>query len=130
MQMLQAVYAHRSLREEGQRSDFLHDGDSVVVENCRNIFGRELVGGVADEKTCLANSTVADDDTSEKRQSISTCPKPKASKCRCIVCTLDSVTYAAATIEAIARAAGRTERAEDDLDCKAKTAAHDPVTSQ
>jgi hypothetical protein len=38
-----------------------HDGDGIVVEDGRHIFRRELVGGVADEKTSLANGTVADD---------------------------------------------------------------------
>jgi hypothetical protein len=40
-----------------------HYSDGVVVEDRGDIFGGELVGGVADEKTCLADSTVADDDT-------------------------------------------------------------------
>lgn len=38
-----------------------HYGDGIVVENGRHIFRREFVCGVADEKTCLANGTVADD---------------------------------------------------------------------
>lgn len=41
---------------------FLHDGDRIVIEYRRDIFGGELVGGVTDEKTCLADSTVTDDD--------------------------------------------------------------------
>ena len=40
----------------------LHDSDGIVVKNGRNIFRRELVGGVADEEARLANSTIADDD--------------------------------------------------------------------
>lgn len=39
-----------------------HDGHSVVVEDCRNIFRGELVGGITDKKTCLSDRTVADDD--------------------------------------------------------------------
>jgi hypothetical protein len=39
-----------------------HDGDGVVVEDGGDIFRGELVRGVADEKTCLADSTVTDDD--------------------------------------------------------------------
>lgn len=39
-----------------------HYGDGVVVEHGRDIFRGELVGGVADEQTCLANRTVADND--------------------------------------------------------------------
>lgn len=41
----------------------LHDSDSVVIENGRDIFRGELVGCVADQKTCLADSTVTDDNT-------------------------------------------------------------------
>jgi hypothetical protein len=39
-----------------------HNGDGVVVEDCGDIFRGELVCGVANEKTCLADRTVADDD--------------------------------------------------------------------
>jgi hypothetical protein len=39
-----------------------HNGDGVVVEDGGHIFRRELVRGVADEQTCLADRTVADDD--------------------------------------------------------------------
>ena len=42
---------------------YLHDGDSIVVEDGRHVFRRELVGGIADEETCLPNSTIAYDDT-------------------------------------------------------------------
>jgi hypothetical protein len=42
-----------------------HYGDGIVVENGRHIFRREFVGGVADEKTCLADGTVADDNAPE-----------------------------------------------------------------
>jgi hypothetical protein len=40
-----------------------HNSDGVVVEDCRDIFGRELVCCVTDEKTSLSNSTVTNDDT-------------------------------------------------------------------
>lgn len=39
-----------------------HNGDGVVVENSRNIFGGELVGRVANEQAGLADGTIADDD--------------------------------------------------------------------
>jgi hypothetical protein len=39
-----------------------HYSDGVVVEDRGNIFGGKFVRGVADEKTCLADSTVANDD--------------------------------------------------------------------
>lgn len=41
-----------------------HDGDGVVVEDCRDIFRGEFVGSVANEETGLANGTVADDNAS------------------------------------------------------------------
>lgn len=40
----------------------LHYRDGIIVEDSRNVFGRELVGCVADEKARLADSTVTDDD--------------------------------------------------------------------
>jgi hypothetical protein len=39
-----------------------HDSHGVVVEDCGNVFRGKLVRGVADEETCLADRTVADDD--------------------------------------------------------------------
>jgi hypothetical protein len=39
-----------------------HDGHGVVVEYRRNVFRGEFVGGITDEKTCLSDGTVADDD--------------------------------------------------------------------
>ena len=39
-----------------------HYSDGVVIEDRRDIFGGKLVRGVADKETCLADSTVADDD--------------------------------------------------------------------
>jgi hypothetical protein len=40
-----------------------HNGHGVVVEDGGNIFRGELVGGIADEETSLADCTIADDDT-------------------------------------------------------------------
>ena len=40
-----------------------HHSDGVVVEDGRDVFRRKLVRGVADKKTCFADSTVTDDDT-------------------------------------------------------------------
>lgn len=39
-----------------------HYGDGVVIEHGGNIFRGKLVRGVTDEETCLADSTIADDD--------------------------------------------------------------------
>lgn len=47
-----------------------HDGDGVVVKYSGDIFRGELVGGVTDEQTCLANGTVADYDT-PRREGVS-----------------------------------------------------------
>ena len=40
-----------------------HDSNSIIIEDGRDIFRGKFVGRVADEKTCLADSTVTDDDT-------------------------------------------------------------------
>lgn len=48
----------------GGLSRRLHDCDGVVVEDCGDIFGGELVGGVTDEETCLSDRTVTDDNAS------------------------------------------------------------------
>lgn len=40
----------------------VHYGNGIVIEDSRDVFGGELVCCVADEKTCLAHSTVSDDD--------------------------------------------------------------------
>ena len=42
-----------------------HYSDGIVIEYRRNIFGGKLVRGVADKKTCLADSTVTNDDAPE-----------------------------------------------------------------
>jgi hypothetical protein len=39
-----------------------HNGDGVVVEDGGDIFRGELVGGITNEQTCLADGTVTDDD--------------------------------------------------------------------
>ena len=49
---------------ENWRGWYEHYTDCIVVENGRHIFGRKLVSCVADQKTCLADRTVAHDNTS------------------------------------------------------------------
>src|ERR1700722_13318054 len=41
-----------------------HHSDCIVIKDCWDVFGRELIGSVTDEKTSLSNCTVADDHTS------------------------------------------------------------------
>ena len=41
----------------------VHDSNGIVIEDGRDVFRGEFVGRVADEETCLADSTVTDDDT-------------------------------------------------------------------
>ena len=48
-----------SAREDGNS----HYSDGVVVKDGWDIFRRELIGSVTDEKTCLSNCTVADNHT-------------------------------------------------------------------
>ena len=43
-----------------------HDGNGIIVEDGRDVFRGELVGGVADEQARLADGTVTDDDTSAR----------------------------------------------------------------
>ena len=43
---------------------YVHYGHGIVVENCRHIFRRELVGGIADEETRLADGTVTHNNAS------------------------------------------------------------------
>lgn len=45
----------------------IHDGNGIVIEDGRYIFGRELVRCVADEQARLADGTVTDNDTPEGR---------------------------------------------------------------
>lgn len=55
--------------EGGKKKQLLHSHyrNGIVIKDRRNIFGGEFVGGVADEKARLANSTVADDNASKKQ---------------------------------------------------------------
>ena len=52
------------------RQTILHDSYGIIVENCWDVFGGELVCGVADEKACLADGTIADHNAPEWRQLI------------------------------------------------------------
>jgi hypothetical protein len=45
-----------------------HNGDGVVVEDGGDIFRGELVRGVTNEQTCLADGTVTDDDAPAGRR--------------------------------------------------------------
>ncbi len=47
----------------------VHNRDGIVIEDCRDVFRGELVRRVADEKTCLSDSTVTDDDAPIKQHS-------------------------------------------------------------
>lgn len=44
--------------DEGGCEGNSHNGNSIVIKDGRDVFGRELVCRVADQKTSLANSTV------------------------------------------------------------------------
>jgi hypothetical protein len=44
-----------------------HDGNGIVVEDGRDVFGGELVCRVTDQKTCLTDSTITDDHTPKKQ---------------------------------------------------------------
>lgn len=48
----------------------LHDRHRIVVEDRRDILGRELVGCVTDQQASLAHSTVTDYNASENRVSV------------------------------------------------------------
>jgi hypothetical protein len=52
------LYPVRAKGAEGSS----HDSHGIVIEDCGNVFRGKLVRGVADEETCLADRTVADDD--------------------------------------------------------------------
>jgi len=45
---------------------YLHYRDGIVIEDGRDVFGREFVGRVADEQAGLADSTVTDNDASRE----------------------------------------------------------------
>lgn len=42
----------------------LHDGHRIIVKDGRNILRRELVGGIADQETCLPDRSVSHDNAS------------------------------------------------------------------
>jgi glycerol-3-phosphate cytidylyltransferase-like family protein len=46
---------------------YIHYGHGIVVENCRHIFRRELVSGIADEETRLSDGTITHNNTSARR---------------------------------------------------------------
>jgi len=60
------------MRHDGERGakGGSHYGHGVVVEDCGDIFRGKLVGRIADEKTCLADSTVADDNTPAEKMGL------------------------------------------------------------
>lgn len=43
----------------------LHDCDSIIVKNRRDIFGRKLVGGIRNQQAGFPDSAVADHHASE-----------------------------------------------------------------
>ena len=53
---------NETAKKSGGLREALHDGHGIVVEYGGDVFRGELVGGVADEQTCLSDCTVADDD--------------------------------------------------------------------
>lgn len=50
--------------QAGAIDEDLHHRHRIVIEDCRDIFRGEFVGGVRDEQARLANSTVTNDNTS------------------------------------------------------------------
>jgi hypothetical protein len=55
-------YRHRTLGFNMDGGDS-HNGDGIIVEDCRDIFRGEFVGGIADQKASLANGTVSENNT-------------------------------------------------------------------
>jgi hypothetical protein len=49
-----------------------HNSNSIVIEDGWDVFGGELVGGVANEQTGLAHGTITDDHTPAHRNVVST----------------------------------------------------------
>ena len=47
-----------------EESCYSHDGNGIVIEDGRDIFGGEFVGRVTDEETSLSHSTITDNHTS------------------------------------------------------------------
>ena len=50
----------------------IHYRHGIVVKDRRDVFGREFVGCVADQQTCLSDCTVTDNNTPDTCQSTST----------------------------------------------------------
>jgi hypothetical protein len=50
-----------------------HDGDGVIVKYSRDVFRGKFIRGVAYEETCLADRTVADDDTPNADHRLALC---------------------------------------------------------
>jgi hypothetical protein len=46
---------------------YVHYRHGIIVEDCRHIFRRELVGGIADKETRLSNGTVTNHNTSASK---------------------------------------------------------------
>lgn len=63
----------------GSAEPDVHNGDSIVIEDCRDIFRGELVRRVADEQTCLSDRTVTDDNAPKQYSLVSN--KPSLSGC-------------------------------------------------
>ena len=70
MDMCMYVAVSISAYAQGSNS---HHGHGIVVKDGRHVFGRELIGGVADEEAGLAHGSVADDDAPVRRR-VSVCP--------------------------------------------------------
>jgi hypothetical protein len=51
----------------GSRWRYVHYRHGIVVEDCRYIFRRKFVGGIADKETRLSNGTVTNHNTSVGR---------------------------------------------------------------
>lgn len=44
-----------------------HNSNSIVIKDSRNIFGREFVGGVANQEARLSDRTVSNHDASKQK---------------------------------------------------------------
>lgn len=44
-----------------------HNSNSIVIKDSRNIFGREFVGGVANQEARLSDRTVSNHDASRQK---------------------------------------------------------------
>jgi hypothetical protein len=70
------------LDERRAASGYSHYRDGVVVEYCRDIFGGELVGRIADEKAGLSDGTVTDDNASSRTWSAKALDRIRAARPR------------------------------------------------